>query len=284
MDTTRLKRIAVIAATALAAVAAITVAVVAQPAVSRAAAATPDPTATPVLVELFTSETCDMCVAGDSVLAFLDSAQPVEGARVIAMAWHVSLNASDARAWTDPFATTFSDTRHRAYAASLGRTTLYTPQALIDGTTDIPGYNAIRIRRMITRAIGQPKPLAVTVTASLAGSDSLAFTMLIRPQGTPAAGATPPGTSEFMIALVEDGLVKRVTAGENAGKTLKHERVVRQIVKAGELDARDLNAAKMITAKIAIPRGVDRARLGAVAVVQETVTRRVLGVASSSVR
>jgi len=63
------------------------------------------------------------------------------------------------------------------------------------------------------------------------------------------------------LALVEHALVSRVLRGENAGRTLEHENVVRSFVSV------PLGAADG-TATLTVPVGVDRARAEVIGYVQ----------------
>jgi hypothetical protein len=246
-----------------------------------------DPTATPVLLELFTSESCNKCPPADSVLTLLVETQPVEGAHIVAIAPHVTWSPSRVPEWKDPFATPALEARHDGYAASLGRRDTYTPQVIVDGVSELPGQNYRRVTRAIARAAEQPKALAVSIEVVPAAAESLAFRISVRPQGAPpaaGAAATPPAGAEILLVLTEDGIMNHVTAGENAGRTLRHDRVVRSLVTAGRIEGDGAAATRTVSATVAAPAAWKRDRLTAVAFVQETASRRVLGVAERALR
>ncbi len=173
-----------------------------------------------VLVELFTSEGCPNCPPADKQLAFLETQQPVSGADVITLGYHVDY--FNDRGWKDEYSDANYTKRQQLYAARLGAQSLYTPQMIVDGQTQFVGNNAAKANEVITRAISLASP---QVTASSNGNTA----------NVSVSGLGRHMTGTAVLAIAEDGLVSRPNTGSNRGKTLEHISVVRGLVPFGKV-------------------------------------------------
>src|SRR5437868_12303877 len=99
-------------------------ALLAAPAVSTAAEVRDHPRA---VLELFTSEGCSSCPQADAKL--LDLAKQPD---LIALAYHVDY--WDYIGWPDGFGSKLNTDRQKAYAQSWGKSMIYTPQLIVNGT------------------------------------------------------------------------------------------------------------------------------------------------------
>jgi hypothetical protein len=176
------------------------------------------PAVLPILVELFTSEGCSSCPPADAVLARLHEAQPVPGVQLLVLSEHVDY--WDDLGWKDPYSDRLFTERQSRYGS---RT--YTPQAMVDGRTDVLGSDGEGIVRAAKAAAAQPH-------GSLAVKPGKNANVQISVTALPAHAA-----AQVWLAIVEDGLVDKVLKGENAGRTMAHTAVVRTLVVAGEVAA-----------------------------------------------
>ncbi|HEY6413100.1 MAG TPA: DUF1223 domain-containing protein, partial [Edaphobacter sp.] len=124
------------------------------PGISFAQNTTPQ-SKTPVVVELFTSEGCSSCPPADALLARMDKEQPVSNAEIIVLEEHVDY--WEKGGWHDRFSSSQYTDRQNQYAPRLKFDSVYTPQMIVDGTTQFVGNDGQRALNAIVAAAGAPK-------------------------------------------------------------------------------------------------------------------------------
>ncbi len=156
------------------------------------------------LVELYTSEGCSSCPPADQW-----ASRALRGGAVVA-AFHV--HYWDQLGWRDRFASPAFTERQARERAVNGAAYSYTPQVVIGGR-DRPDWH-----RVATLPAGQtPALVAVELARDARGASATV-------QSLPGAPARLAG----WWAVVEDGHASAVAAGENGGRTLRHDAVVRE--------------------------------------------------------
>jgi hypothetical protein len=183
---------------------------------------------TPVLVELFTSEGCSSCPPADRFLEKLDH-QPVAGAELIVLSEHVDY--WNHIGWKDPYSAHLYSERQSVYAKRFGLDSVYTPQMVVDGSSEFVGSNSALADKAIAKALGGAK---ISVHLSLISTDPSSGLHVHLD-----TGALEPSFSareaEVYIAVALSRAESQVSSGENAGHRLAHVSVVRSLVKVGVL-------------------------------------------------
>jgi len=224
---------------------------------------------TPVLVELFTSEGCSSCPPADALLSRLGRTQPVHGADIIVLEEHVDY--WDRLGWKDPFSSEAATARQSEYGQAFGGREVYTPQMIVDGHAEFVGSSDNDAVRAIRAASQAPKP---EIQLSWETGDTLSIH--IEPLNNSGQG---DGQQLFLV-VAENMLHSDVKRGENAGRALEHNGVVRQLVPIGKIDGASAGFSSNVAVHSA--REWNRANLHAVVFVQERRSRRVLAAAAIS--
>lgn len=243
--------------------------------VAKSSNAAPAPSATPVIVELFTSEGCSDCPPADRLLYALEQTQPVPGAEIIPLEQHVDY--WDNEGWRDPFSSSQFTLRQRDYVYAFNLPTAYTPQMVVDGTTEFVGSDRKRSLAAIAKAALAPK--ANLKIEELSGANSDARKLRLRVSLAALGALNPKHGADVLLAVTEDHLASNVTRGENAGAYMNHLAVVRKLRLLGRVDA----AGSFSSAPdVALAANWKRQNLHLVALVQDRSTKRVLAASTHS--
>ena len=178
------------------------------------------------VLELYSSEGCSSCPPADELVNALAARSP---GQVVALAFHVDY--WDEIGWPDRFASPRWTARQRARSASV-----YTPELMLNGRE--------------TRRDGIVLP-----TEPARAQLDLAFDHGV-------ATVRSIGGRRVFVAVTESELVVDVAAGENRGRTLRHDHVVRELW--GPFDA-----GAEVVQPVAIAQQWNRAHLALVAFVED---------------
>jgi hypothetical protein len=185
----------------------------------------------PTVVELFTSEGCSSCPPADAVLSDLAAAGP----DVLPLAFHITY--WDRLGWPDPFALTDATDRQRDYAAMLNLDSIYTPQMVVDGRTDVIGSDRGGVNAAVRHAAAAAPP-AVPLRLARAGRQIVL-----------EVGEGAGGRASLLLIGYDSEHRTKVRRGENAGSTLTESNIVRGLTRVA-----DWHGAKL-TVQAAPPAG-----------------------------
>jgi hypothetical protein len=222
----------------------------------------------PILVELFTSEGCSSCPPADAFLQKLDG-QPLAGAEMIVLSEHVDY--WNHIGWKDPYSARFYSNRQSTYANRLKLNGPYTPQMVVDGTSEFVGSDPELARKAFDRAV-QAQKIPVRLSSISIDAENVLHAHV----ETGAAPLTDAADAEVFVAVALNHAESHVLHGENGGRTLTHTAVVRTMVKVGTAPRRQ---AFIREAQVKLEPGLARDNLRVIAFVQETHQGRVLGAA-----
>jgi hypothetical protein len=224
-------------------------------------------TAKPVaVVELFTSEGCSSCPPADDLLRRIAAEERDAGRAVYLLSFHVDY--WNDLGWPDPFSAQAYTERQHIYAQASGSSGVYTPQMIVGGRDAFVGSDAARARAGIERALAESPSAKVSLSARVPESSA-------HVDVTYAVASAPPG-AVLNLALIERDLVVRVPRGENAGRTLHHENVVRsfRVVR--------LDGASQGSLTIPLPAAVKLPNAALVGYAQSPATLAILGATSTT--
>jgi hypothetical protein len=228
----------------------------------------PRPNASPVLVELFTSEGCSDCPPADALLARLQHDQPVPAADILVLEEHVDYWES--LGWHDRFSSHAFTDRQSRYVQRLHAEDDYTPQMVVDGADQFVGSDSAHALRSIEQAARSPKAALTLTPLNFDGS---------RLSGTATVVASPALKADIYAALVETMASTKVQRGENGGRTLNHVSVVRSLQR---IDTPAGITAPMLKFSFAIPQDTTPDNLRVVIFLQQPGQGAILGAATSA--
>jgi hypothetical protein len=188
------------------------------------------------LIELYTSEGCDSCPPADRWLSSL-SKQKL-GDRAVALALHVDY--WDRLGWKDRFGSAGFSQRQREESARSGGEFVYTPQVLLQGR-DFPQWQASATFDRAIASINARRARAVLDLVAHPREGNIVDVDV----SARVTDARERADAVIALALVQSGLASDVKAGENAGKRLHHDHVVRQWGHAVALDSSGAGSGKL---------------------------------------
>jgi hypothetical protein len=165
----------------------------------------------PVVLELFTSEGCSSCPPAEAIVNEL-ARRP----DVLPLSFHVDY--WDDLGWRDRYSLASATERQRGYARTLRRTSVYTPQVVIDGLRDMVGSQ----RSALLEAVYGRRD-GVETTVSVSGG-----TIQIHV----GAGSDATSADVLLVGYLREATTS-IGRGENSGRTLKESNIVLSLHELG---------------------------------------------------
>lgn len=233
------------------------------------AAGPPNDTRYPVLLELFTSEGCSTCPPADEWVQRLDKLQPMSSEQIIVLNEHVDYWDHDG--WKDPYSSAELTARQNGYASKLGLQSVYTPQLILDGSTELHLNNKEGIGQAFAKADTAPEVAVRIESVEIdAGNPGV-----LRGRVQVDANSRGHGGEVYVVTAL-DHADTEVLKGENGGHHLSYVAVVEGIAKIGKMEKGKSFEHKF---DVKLKPGSDPKNLRVIAFVQEPNFGKVIGAA-----
>lgn len=216
------------------------------------------------VVELFTSEGCSSCPSADRLLGNIVEEARQRHQPVFALAYHVDY--WNHLGWKDIYSRASFSRRQQQYARALDASSIYTPQMIVNGSHPFVGSDEIEARAFIKKALARDISAYINFGLHL---DRARKELTIRYE---IAGIRCWGAIQVRVALVERGLKRAIKSGENRGRILYHENVVRSFMSRGAVGP----SSKF---SLPIPEGVNPINSSLILFIQENHSMEILAAA-----
>ncbi|XP_009765063.1 uncharacterized protein [Nicotiana sylvestris] len=194
----------------------------------------------PVVVELFSSQGCATSPEAELLFSRIGRGDFNLEMPVILLAYHVDY--WDYMGWKDPFGSSLWTVKQKAYVEALNLDTMFTPQIVVQGRAQCVANEQEALFSCIKSAPRFPAP-SFQATFERPTAESLQVSLL----GSLRSKVDNNGVN-IMIALYECGLVTDCATGENKGKMLANDYVVRKLEKL--CSVKDITAKKTISGTV----------------------------------
>lgn len=217
------------------------------------------------VVELFTSQGCSSCPPADATLQTIATVASKSQLPVHVLSFHVDY--WNRLGWNDPYSDAAYSQRQRAYASARKSNRIYTPQMIVNGTTEFLGSDRTKAHQAISQSLGRRVTVGVKIRVQ---RDQTKHQIKIQYD----VSGNIQG-SVLNLAAVQTPEANSIPRGENSGRKLSHVNVVRAF------DTIPLQQQSGTT-DLVVPSELDLSDLSLIAYVQHPDTLAVLGAARSN--
>lgn len=166
------------------------------------------------VVELFTSQGCASCPPADAALSDL-----IDAGNVLALSYHVDY--WNYLGWEDTLSDPANTARQHAYAATWGRSSVYTPQAVVNGRDHTNGADREAVRSLISTMAESGKGLGVEVGLRVNGD------------GVEVNIGEGAGKADVVAVYFDEKSTVDIADGENTGRSITYRHSVRDMETIG---------------------------------------------------
>lgn len=218
------------------------------------------------VIELFTSQGCSSCPPADRILTGIVEEAQTKGLQVFPLSFHVSY--WNYLGWKDPYSNAQFSTRQRLYARAIG-SGVYTPQMVFNGQYECVGSRKPQVNKLLRKVLEKETTVQIDLTSDLDKEDDLVH-VNFKVKGNTSGKVV-------QIAVVERMITTQVKRGENGGRTLHHDNVVR-VFKTIALKKEKTTGQTIID----LPKDLRVSNTSIIAYIQDIKTMHILGAIKNS--
>lgn len=164
--------------------------------------------------------------------------------------------------WKDPYSHAVYTQRQYHYAKTIANLRVYTPQMIVNGQYGFVGSRRDHGFYYIGEVLKESPPHQIMLNINSVTKTHIDLGFSVEP---------PSDSGLLQLALVEGGIVRKIHSGENSGRTLTHENVVR------DFKTIPLKARMKRVANLKIPHDLVRENSAIIAYLQHPKSWKVLG-------
>lgn len=211
------------------------------------------------VIELYTSEGCSSCPPAERLMPQLKEKWKDD---LYVLEFHVDY--WNRLGWKDEFSSSAYSDRQRSYTPVFKTNTVYTPQAIVNGTVHASGGNKKTVNTYVMQALVEKQQDRHISLSATQNSNKIQVTY---------KASMKPG--EVMnIALVQNKATTDVKRGENAGKVLAHYNIVR------DFSSHNDNAKTMT---VQLPSGLSAGDCHIAAYIQNGKNKRIMDIITADI-
>lgn len=217
------------------------------------------------VIELFTSQGCSSCPAADRLLSKTLSDIGNKDPKILALSFHIDY--WNHLGWADPFSDKAYTKRQYEYAQVFHSKSVYTPQMVVNGTRELVGSNAAGLKSALQEA-AQRTPAATfeVLSTQVENGNLLKVTYAL--------------SGNYQDCKVNFALVSRhettpIKRGENGGKTLTSDNVVRQFIRVDPKKSGEV---------LFNPTRLDKENMAVIAYVQKQTDYQIVGATQAQIQ
>jgi hypothetical protein len=199
-------------------------------------------------IELFTSQGCSSCPPADKLMGEL----ALDPSLVV---MSLAVDYWDYLGWKDTLALKGHAKRQHAYSKVRGDREVYTPQVVVNGLMHVAGNDRGAIERAVEITRRESKTMRLNVSVTRTG-----YALVVEVP----AGKELQVDAEVWLLPISTKVSVSIERGENRGKTVTYNNVVRRWVKLGEwkgnsevftIALKDVQAAEIDSVAVLVQNG-----------------------------